>query len=307
MFGETVAHYGDAVVERADYPEKSGYTFVRWQVRSADEANVADGTVKGDAGYDPVYKRTGGTGGNGDGNDAGIVAHLFSAFGSGKSKSSGGGSSGGGGGGSSKLEWMRTSFKYTKGGNLKISWKKVKDASKYKVYVQYCGKPFTKKAQVSVSGKKTKAPAIGKIGKKAIDKSVVVKYVVRAYDGGDLIGKSVVCHVAGRNCGYASNAVKVKSGSTNKKNTVSVLKKRKKSLQMTNTLDRKGIPEVSDGHCAQFRYVSLKPSVVSVSKDGIITGKKKGTGKVRIYARDGAYKTVKVKVKKAASSKGSGK
>ena len=50
---------------------------------------------------------------------------------------------------------------------------------------------------------------------------------------------------------------------------------------------------------AKITYKSSKKSVVSVNKNGKITGKKKGTGKVtaEVTLKDGTKKTVKMKVK----------
>lgn len=53
------------------------------------------------------------------------------------------------------------------------------------------------------------------------------------------------------------------------------------------------------GNVAKITYKSSKKSVVSVNKNGKITGKKKGTGKVtaEVTLKDGTKKTVKMKVK----------
>lgn len=51
-----------------------------------------------------------------------------------------------------------------------------------------------------------------------------------------------------------------------------------------------------------FSYTSSKPSVASVNKQGVITGKKKGVAKITISSSSGKTATVNVTVKKAPSS-----
>lgn len=75
------------------------------------------------------------------------------------------------------------------------------------------------------------------------------------------------------------------------KTTVNVATKKTTVFQWSKKLNMENV--------AKITYKSSKKSVVSVNKNGKITGKKKGTGKVtaEVTLKDGTKKTVKMKVK----------
>ena len=50
-------------------------------------------------------------------------------------------------------------------------------------------------------------------------------------------------------------------------------------------------------HIAKFRYESTNKNIATVTSKGKIKAKKKGTCYIYIYAQNGCYKKVKVKVK----------
>ena len=51
------------------------------------------------------------------------------------------------------------------------------------------------------------------------------------------------------------------------------------------------------GQCRSFRYVSLNPSIASVSANGKVKGLTPGNCIVRVYAKNGCSRDVKVVVK----------
>ena len=82
----------------------------------------------------------------------------------------------------------------------------------------------------------------------------------------------------------------VPSKITIKKKSVSLKKKKKYQIK----------PSIPKGTvCSTFKYKSNKPKIASVSKEGLVTAKKKGTAKITITAGNNgkAKATLTVKVK----------
>jgi len=54
---------------------------------------------------------------------------------------------------------------------------------------------------------------------------------------------------------------------------------------------------LSDGHAPTFRYRTSNKKIATVSKDGKVKAKKKGTCSIWVYAKNGFAKKIRVTVK----------
>ena len=170
---------------------------------------------------------------------------------------------------------------------IKLTWKKVKDASGYIVYGSACGKNNKMKKLATLAGSKKT------FTEKKLKANTYYKYMVVAYktiDGKDYaISKSKVAH--------ASTTQKAKYGNPKKVNLksskVTVKKGKKKTIKPKLVLTKKKMRK----HIAKFRYESANTAVATVTKKGVIKGVKKGKTYVYAYAQNGVYKKIKVTVK----------
>lgn len=166
---------------------------------------------------------------------------------------------------------------------VKLTWKKMKKADGYIVYGAKCGKKMKKIKEIS-SSKKTYTV-------KKLKKGTYYKYIVVAYKlvGGEkvVLSTSKTVHVTTKG-GKFGNPKKVTHAKkiTLKKGKKKVLKAK---LKVTKKMKK---------HIAKFRYESKNPKIAKVNKKGKVTAKKKGSCKIFIYAQNGVYKQVTVKVKK---------
>ena len=179
---------------------------------------------------------------------------------------------------------MLKSTKQTKT-SIKLNWKKAKDARKYVIYGNACGKNNKYKKLKTVRGKSTK---ITKIAKKKLKKAKSYKFIVVALDSdNNVVSTSKVIHVATKGKG---NHTKITVSKKVKKNKIS-LKKGK-----TFKLGAKAVGQNVKKHVG-VRYESSNPKIAKVSKTGKITAKKKGTCKIYVFAQNGVCKTIKITVK----------
>lgn len=166
---------------------------------------------------------------------------------------------------------------------VKLTWKKMKKADGYIIYGAKCGKKMEKIKEVA-SSKKTHTV-------KKLKKGTYYKYIVVAYklvDGKKVaLSTSKTVHVTTKG-GKFGNPKKV----THAKK-ITLKKGKKKSLKAKLKVTKK-----MKAHIAKFRYESKNPKIAKVNKKGKVTAKKKGSCKIFIYAQNGVYKQVTVKVKK---------
>lgn len=173
--------------------------------------------------------------------------------------------------------------------SITLKWKKVKGVDGYKIYGSRCGKKQKYKLLKTVKGKKTSFTC-KKIGKEKLKKGRFYKYMVTAYKTVDgkqvpvVSGKTVYATTLG---GIYSTAKSVKV----KKTKVSL--KKGKSFKVKATEVRKG---KKSKRFRKMAYESSNPKVASVSKKGVIKAKGKGNCEIYVYAQNGVYKAVKVKV-----------
>lgn len=189
---------------------------------------------------------------------------------------------------------LSSKFNITTGKSIKVTWGKVAKADGYDVYMAYCKKgKYT--VVKSVKSAKTLSVTINKLDKKAVNQKDNVKCYVVAYkkvDGKKVtIGKSITGHAVGKKNITVTDAKKIQV----KKSAYSL--KKGKTAKIKATIVKKNNKLPLFGHTAKFRYDTSNKKVATVSKDGKITAKGKGTCYVYIYAVNGCAKKVKVTVK----------
>lgn len=189
---------------------------------------------------------------------------------------------------------LSSKFSITTGKTIKVTWGKVAKADGYDVYMAYCKKgKYT--VVKSVKAAKTLSVTINKPNKKAVNQKDNVKCYVVAYkkvDGKKVtIGKSITGHAVGKKNTTVTDVKKIQI----KKSAYSL--KKGKTAKIKATIVKKNNKLPLFGHTAKFRYDTSNKKVATVSKDGKITAKGKGTCYVYIYAVNGCAKKVKVTVK----------
>ena len=189
---------------------------------------------------------------------------------------------------------LSSKFSITTGKTIKVTWGKVAKADGNDVYMAYCKKgKYT--VVKSVKAAKTLSVTINKLNKKAVNQKDNVKCYVVAYkkvDGKKVtIGKSITGHAVGKKNTTVTDVKKIQI----KKSAYSL--KKGKTAKIKATIVKKNNKLPLFGHTAKFRYDTSNKKVATVSKDGKITAKGKGTCYVYIYAVNGCAKKVKVTVK----------
>ena len=169
--------------------------------------------------------------------------------------------------------------------SIKIAWKKVKGAESYVVYGNKCGK----------KNKYVKLKTVKKTSftQKKLKKGTYYKYIVVAVGNGKARAVSKTLHIATKG-GKVGNhkAVKVKVSKLNLKAG--------KSVDVKSSLRAKAVAKSKKLKVKKHRklaYETSNPKVAKVTKDGKIKAVKKGSCVVYVYAQNGMYKAVKVKVK----------
>ena len=189
---------------------------------------------------------------------------------------------------------LSSKFNITTGKSIKVTWGKVAKADGYDVYMAYCKKgKYT--VVKSVKSAKTLSVTINKLNKKAVNQKDNVKCYVVAYKkvaGKKVtIGKSITGHAVGKKNITVTDAKKIQV----RKSAYSLNKGKTAKIKATIVKKNNKLPLF--GHTAKFRYDTSNKKVATVSKDGKITAKGKGTCYVYIYAVNGCAKKVKVTVK----------
>lgn len=170
--------------------------------------------------------------------------------------------------------------------SISITWNKVKSAKSYEIYANKCGKNNSYK-YLATTSKNT-------FTQKKLKKGTYYKYLVSAFDGnGKLIATAKTLHITTKGGKYG-NFKKVTTAAKKDKVT---LKKKGKSFKLKAKAVRESKKRKVDVHRV-MKYESSNPKVATVSSSGKITAKKKGACIVYAYAQSGAYKKIKVTVKK---------
>ena len=177
--------------------------------------------------------------------------------------------------------------------SVTLNWTKNSNAVKYVIYGNKCGKS-TKPKKLATVGKDTSKKVFKNVAGKKVKKGTYYKFIVVALDkNNNVVSSSKLIHVAAK----SDKAGNYKSVSVSK-TIVNKAKKLKKGK--TLKLKAKAVAQSSKlkvkSH-AKLRYESTNKKIATVSKSGVIKGKKKGTCYVYAYAQNGVYKKIKVIVK----------
>lgn len=183
------------------------------------------------------------------------------------------------------------------GQNISVKWGAVPEADGYDVYVQHCGKKFTKKPVVTVKKARTTKVAVRKVNGKALDLKKNYKVYVLAYklaDGKKItLAKTITAHIVGKNNKKYTNAKAVKL----KKSSYTLKKGKKAKILADTVLVEKGKKQITNAHAKEFRYACTDKNVAVVSAKGIIKAVGKGKCIIYVYARNGFAEKIKITVK----------
>lgn len=177
-----------------------------------------------------------------------------------------------------------------KNDKIKISWDKTEGVAKYEAYVTYCGKKYPKKPTKSTT---SNSVTIKKIKDKKIDFTKNFKLYVAAYDGnGNIIGKSVNAHFAGKDSKEYKNPKDIKL----KTKSITIAKGQTSKIKASVKMEKGKGKELSDNHAPKFRYKTTNTNVATVDKKGKVTGVNSGTCIIYVYAKNGRAQKVVVTV-----------
>ena len=167
--------------------------------------------------------------------------------------------------------------------SLTLKWKKVKGADGYIIYGAKCGKKMRRLKTIEKS-------AATSCKLKKLKKGTYYKYMVIAYKKGETedqvltLSPSVHATTTGGKYGNPTGLSVQKKG----------LKVPKKKVRVkAKVKSKKKVRE----HIAKLRFESLNPKIATVSKKGVIKGRKKGKAKILVYTQNGICKKVTVRVK----------
>ena len=176
---------------------------------------------------------------------------------------------------------------------ITIAWGKYAKAEKIEVYAAYCEKGGKYKKVKTLKGSAT-SYKLTKIDGKAIKPAKAVKAYVVAYRkvGGKYqkLAKSYNLHIIGYKNKTYTNAASIKTN----KDSFTVKVDKAVTIKPTLVLENKKKKAVT--HVAKFRYMSTNKAVASVDKNGKVTGHKKGSCNIYVFANNGMLKSVKINV-----------
>ncbi len=173
----------------------------------------------------------------------------------------------------------------------------VPGANRYEVYATYCGMKFGKKATKVVKKSKVTTVKIKKLHGKKLNLKKNYKLYVIAYKVKNgvkhKLAKSITAHIVGRKNTKYSNPKKI----IVKKTKIKLKKKKTYRLKPKVKVVNKKRKSLSDKHAPKFRYASSNKKIATVTKNGKIKAKKKGTCIIYIYAKNGYAKKIRVTVR----------
>ena len=174
---------------------------------------------------------------------------------------------------------------------IKLKWNKVKYAKKYIIYSNICGKKNKFKKAATLSSSKKSYTAKKAAGKK-IKKGKYYKFIVVAVDDKDKVTSiSPTIHAATKGGKYG-NPNKITSSI--KKSSVVIKSGKKLKLKAKAKITTK---KMKLKNHRKVKYESTNKTIATVNSKGVISTKKKGTCNIFIYAQNGLYKKIKLKVK----------
>lgn len=172
--------------------------------------------------------------------------------------------------------------------SIVVSWRKYPGAAGYDVFWHYCdGNINYKKAGTVKNGKLS-------MTHKNLKSNREYKYFVAAYKmvkGRKIyIAKSNEMHVAMKQA-RTTNAVSIKV------NRTTVILKPGKTFRLKCQLTGENRKKKLLSHSSPYRYYTANSKIATVSQNGVIRAKAKGSCSIYILASNGVYKRVTVKVK----------
>ena len=172
--------------------------------------------------------------------------------------------------------------------SIVVSWRKYPGAAGYDVFWHYCdGSINYKKAGTVKNGKLS-------MTHKNLRSNREYKYFVAAYKmvkGRKIyIAKSNEMHVAMKQA-RTTNAVSIKV------NRTTVILKPGKTFRLKCQLTGENRKKKLLSHSSPYRYYTTNSKIATVSQNGVIRAKAKGSCSIYILASNGVYKRVTVKVK----------
>lgn len=172
--------------------------------------------------------------------------------------------------------------------SIVVSWRKYPGAAGYDVFWRYCdGSINYKKAGTVKNGKFS-------MTHKNLRSNREYKYFVAAYKmvkGRKIyIAKSNEMHVAMKQA-RTTNAVSIKV------NRTTVILKPGKTFRLKCQLTGENRKKKLLSHSSPYRYYTTNSKIATVSQNGVIRAKAKGSCSIYILASNGVYKRVTVKVK----------
>jgi hypothetical protein len=185
-----------------------------------------------------------------------------------------------------------------KGKNLKLSWKEVKGAECFDIYMSKCNanKHIYNLKKIKTVNGKVRSVTIKGINKKLIYKFRVVAKKKKANGKWKVIGKSRVLHIvpSKSNKKYTNQkSLKIKKP---KKGKITLKVGKTYRIKATYKKEQKNKKYLDRGHAERLRYTSTNKKVATVSKKGLIRAKKAGTCKIYTQLINGKWKVTEVTV-----------
>lgn len=149
---------------------------------------------------------------------------------------------------------------------------------------------------ITITGGDNTSAVIKKLNNKKLNTKKNYKIKVKSYrtvnGQKQYIGSSIAFHVAGKNSAY-TNAKNIRLARKN----ITLKKGRQTKIQATIIKQNNKKKLLPKSYVANLRYESSNTKVASVTRNGKIKAKKRGTCTITITAANGVRKQVKVTVK----------
>ncbi len=189
---------------------------------------------------------------------------------------------------------------YPNDSDVVVKWGKVDNADRYVIYAAYC-KKGRKCAKIATLDGDANTYIFSELNGKAINTKKNIKLYVVAYRKVNgkykKITSSITAHIVGSGSKKYSNVKGIKVESTKITLSLDDNTAAPADIKLDPTAVLKDSSKKMLLHTAEFRYATSNSSVATVSKDGTITAKGKGTCYIYVYAQNGYAKKIKVTVK----------
>ena len=172
--------------------------------------------------------------------------------------------------------------------SITVKWNKVKGAGGYQIYAAKCGKNNKYKLVKTIEKAGTTSFTY-----KRLKKGTAYKIIVKAYK--DIDGKKYTV-AASKTVHEVTEGGKKTNAKSVKVNKSNVKLKKGKKFKVKAKIVKVSFRKKLLNH-RKLSYESTNKKIATVSKKGVISGKKKGTCYVYVYAENGIFKKVKVTVK----------